>query len=136
MALRKIAKERREREAKMKKEVFFAGDENPALSKISEERDFYLSKIQFGLKDYCDLDETARSSRRPAYGGIIPDRVWKGEIETDTREIKMLIRQKYTQPGAKLIYVEAEIEYGPEIAKKDVDAVRNVLTLVGLEKRI
>ncbi|MFH1710828.1 MAG: hypothetical protein ABH840_00785 [Nanoarchaeota archaeon] len=73
---------------------------------------------------------------RNVYGGRIPDRIWRGEIETTSNEIKLKIRQKYDQPGARLFYVQANIEYGLEIAKNDVNVVRRSLVRAGLEKKV
>ena len=139
MVLRKLAKERREAEAKKKVEAYFAGDPNPigkpnTTNPILNGKQSFVEDIQGRLEDYVTLKST--TAIQGSIGGRIPDKNWFACLSDDKGKlIELGLRQKY-QTGKLLHYAEAIITYDPAVAQEDVDVVRRALTDSGLARRV
>ena len=130
MVLIKVAKKRREEEAKKIREFYSARDIDRS------ERDDPIKELQRIFWDYCELIAKPRDFSRQLDGGSIPDRISRGRIGTTGGGIELRIIQRYEQPGCRLVYAEVEMAYKPQVAEGDLSAVRDSLVSVGLTKRV
>lgn len=139
MALKRLREQRIKEEAKRKTEKFSAGKDNPLIDGFTRKQKRIL--IQYAdfkcalaarLSPYCNLNELNIPSCGQLIGGKVPDRHFAADIPSDSGKIALKLMQRYAQPGVRLYYAEATINYPPIINPKDLSAVRKIIADSGL----